>query len=99
MQAAQEVAEGKLNDHFPLVIWQTGSGTQSNMNANEVRISLCSFLSSVLMLLQLYADGPYFNSDWNFFKALSIDVLPLILNQFYLVCTVNQVGRHLGLSC
>ncbi|RVW39199.1 Fumarate hydratase 2, chloroplastic [Vitis vinifera] len=35
MQAAQEVAEGKLNDHFPLVIWQTGSGTQSNMNANE----------------------------------------------------------------
>ncbi|KAH9624987.1 hypothetical protein KSS87_004830 [Heliosperma pusillum] len=36
MQAAQEVAEGKLNDHFPLVVWQTGSGTQSNMNANEV---------------------------------------------------------------
>ncbi|XP_044493767.1 fumarate hydratase 1, mitochondrial-like [Mangifera indica] len=36
MQAAQEVAEGKLTDHFPLVIWQTGSGTQSNMNANEV---------------------------------------------------------------
>ncbi|KAJ0797190.1 putative fumarate hydratase [Helianthus annuus] len=36
MEAAQEVAEGKLNDHFPLVIWQTGSGTQSNMNANEV---------------------------------------------------------------
>lgn len=36
MQAAEEVAEGKLNDHFPLVVWQTGSGTQSNMNANEV---------------------------------------------------------------
>ncbi|PKA58401.1 Fumarate hydratase 2, chloroplastic [Apostasia shenzhenica] len=36
MQAAQEVAEGKLNEHFPLVVWQTGSGTQSNMNANEV---------------------------------------------------------------
>ena len=34
--AAQEVIEGKLNDHFPLAIWQTGSGTQSNMNANEV---------------------------------------------------------------
>jgi fumarate hydratase, class II len=34
--AAQEVVEGKLNDHFPLVVWQTGSGTQSNMNANEV---------------------------------------------------------------
>ena len=35
-QAAEEVAQGRLNDHFPLVVWQTGSGTQSNMNANEV---------------------------------------------------------------
>ncbi|MDU8929188.1 class II fumarate hydratase [Alisedimentitalea sp. MJ-SS2] len=34
--AAQEVASGMLDDHFPLVVWQTGSGTQSNMNANEV---------------------------------------------------------------
>ena len=34
--AAQEVVEGKLDEHFPLVVWQTGSGTQSNMNANEV---------------------------------------------------------------
>ncbi|RIJ16113.1 class II fumarate hydratase [Henriciella mobilis] len=36
IQAAEEVIEGKLTDHFPLVVWQTGSGTQSNMNANEV---------------------------------------------------------------
>ena len=35
-QAAGEVIEGKLNDHFPLSVWQTGSGTQSNMNSNEV---------------------------------------------------------------
>ncbi len=35
-QAADEVISGKLNDHFPLRIWQTGSGTQTNMNANEV---------------------------------------------------------------
>jgi fumarate hydratase class II len=34
--AAQEVIDGKLDDHFPLVIWQTGSGTQTNMNVNEV---------------------------------------------------------------
>ena len=34
--AAQEVADGKFDDNFPLVVWQTGSGTQSNMNANEV---------------------------------------------------------------
>src|ERR1700704_6568495 len=36
VRAAQEVIEGKLNDHFPLAVWQTGSGTQSKMNANEV---------------------------------------------------------------
>ena len=36
VRAAEEVIEGKLDDHFPLVVWQTGSGTQSNMNVNEV---------------------------------------------------------------
>jgi fumarate hydratase class II len=36
MSAADEVIDGRLADHFPLVVWQTGSGTQSNMNANEV---------------------------------------------------------------
>merc|ERR1719167_1534941 len=36
IQAAEEVSAGKLDDHFPLVVWQTGSGTQSNMNVNEV---------------------------------------------------------------
>ncbi len=36
VKAADEVIDGKLNDHFPLSVWQTGSGTQSNMNSNEV---------------------------------------------------------------
>ncbi len=36
VQAAQEVIDSKLDDHFPLVVWQTGSGTQTNMNVNEV---------------------------------------------------------------
>jgi len=36
VSAAQEVIDGKLDGEFPLVVWQTGSGTQSNMNANEV---------------------------------------------------------------
>ncbi|MCB1313222.1 MAG: class II fumarate hydratase, partial [Sedimentitalea sp.] len=36
VEAASEVIDGKLDDNFPLVVWQTGSGTQSNMNANEV---------------------------------------------------------------
>src|SRR5665213_50541 len=33
---AQDIADGKLDEHFPLLVWQTGSGTQSNMNVNEV---------------------------------------------------------------
>src|ERR1700704_5988355 len=36
IRAAREVIDGKFDDHFPLVVWQTGSGTQSNMNLNEV---------------------------------------------------------------
>lgn len=36
VKAADEVIDGKLDEHFPLVVWQTGSGTQTNMNANEV---------------------------------------------------------------
>jgi fumarate hydratase class II len=36
VRAAEEVMDGRLDDHFPLVVWQTGSGTQTNMNANEV---------------------------------------------------------------
>src|SRR3954471_16770434 len=35
-RAAREVIDGKLDDHFPLAVWQTGSGTQTNMNLNEV---------------------------------------------------------------
>ena len=35
-KVCDEILEGKLNDYFPLVVWQTGSGTQSNMNVNEV---------------------------------------------------------------
>lgn len=55
MQAAQEVSEGKLNEHFPLVIWQTGSGTQSNMNANEVSVIawVWNWESAVLLFLKL----------------------------------------------
>src|SRR5512142_1372189 len=36
IRASREVVDGKLDDHFPLVVWQTGSGTQTNMNLNEV---------------------------------------------------------------
>ncbi len=36
VEVAQDIADGKLDDHFPLLVWQTGSGTQTNMNVNEV---------------------------------------------------------------
>jgi fumarate hydratase class II len=44
-QAAQEMADGGLDDHFPLVVWQSGSGTQTNMNANEVIANRASELA------------------------------------------------------
>jgi fumarate hydratase class II len=48
-EAAQKVIDGELDEHFPLVIWQTGSGTQSNMNANEVIANLaCERLGGAL---------------------------------------------------
>lgn len=46
ISAANEVIEGKLDEHFPLVVWQTGSGTQTNMNANEVIANRASELLS-----------------------------------------------------
>src|SRR6202022_2122097 len=44
VRAAHEVIDGKLDDHFPLVVWQTGSGTQTNMNLNEVIASRANAL-------------------------------------------------------
>lgn len=45
-KAADEVIAGKLDDHFPLVVWQTGSGTQTNMNSNEVIANYANFLKN-----------------------------------------------------
>lgn len=44
-KACDEIIDGELDDHFPLVVWQTGSGTQSNMNSNEVISNRCHVLS------------------------------------------------------
>ena len=48
--AAGEVTSGALNDHFPLVVWQTGSGTQSNMNSNEVIANRCNEIAGAKIL-------------------------------------------------
>ncbi|MFI3142418.1 MAG: class II fumarate hydratase [Clostridia bacterium] len=49
-QACDEVTEGKLSAHFPLVVWQTGSGTQSNMNANEVIANRANEIAGKILL-------------------------------------------------
>lgn len=58
MQACDDVISGKLyrEGHFPLVIWQTGSGTQSNMNANEVNLLPITRLVFFLLLFALIYD-------------------------------------------
>ena len=48
-RACEDIIQGKLDDHFPLVVWQTGSGTQSNMNANEVIANRCHVLEGHLL--------------------------------------------------
>lgn len=56
MEASDEVFDGKLHDHFPLVVWQTGSGTQTNMNANEVR----SFLYFYPLPCNIFPNDNYY---------------------------------------
>ncbi|MEM1295911.1 MAG: class II fumarate hydratase [Verrucomicrobiota bacterium] len=48
-KACDEIIAGKLDDHFPLVVWQTGSGTQSNMNSNEVIANRCQMLAGGML--------------------------------------------------
>lgn len=48
-RACEDIIQGKLDDHFPLVVWQTGSGTQSNMNTNEVIANRCHVLEGHLL--------------------------------------------------
>ncbi|MFT8871670.1 MAG: class II fumarate hydratase [Sporolactobacillus sp.] len=73
--AADEVLAGKLNDEFPLVVWQTGSGTQSNMNVNEVLANR----ANQLLAAQGSAEHVHPNDDVN--KAQSSnDTFPTALN-------------------
>lgn len=61
LQAADEVIRGELDDHFPLVVWQTGSGTQTNMNSNEVIANR----ATVLMGKELGSKAVHPNDDVN----------------------------------
>ncbi|RCI16591.1 hypothetical protein L249_2952 [Ophiocordyceps polyrhachis-furcata BCC 54312] len=86
-QAAKEVADGKLLDHFPLVVWQTGSGTQSNMNANEV------IANRAIELLggQMGSKKPVHPNDDVNRSASSNDTFPTVMH----IAAVLELEREL----
>ncbi len=75
-QAAEEVAAGKLDAHFPLVVWQTGSGTQSNMNANEVIANRANELGGA----PLGTKGTIHPNDHVNMSQSSNDVFPTVMH-------------------
>ena len=86
-QAAQEVIDGRLDEHFPLVVWQTGSGTQTNMNANEV----ISNRGIELLGGTLGSKDPLHPNDHVNMSQSSNDVFPGAMA----VATAEQVVHHL----
>src|ERR1700760_2173926 len=75
-QAAAEVASGKLSDNFPLSVWQTGSGTQSNMNANEV----ISNRAIEILGGQMGSKKPVHPNDHVNMSASSNDTFPTVMH-------------------
>jgi fumarate hydratase class II len=86
-QAAAEVVDGRLDDHFPLVVWQTGSGTQTNMNANEVIANRANELAGA----PLGRKAPVHPHDHVNLGQSSNDVFPTAVH----VAVVGELRRHL----
>jgi fumarate hydratase class II len=87
IQAAQEVAAGKLMDHFPLRVWQTGSGTQTNMNANEVIANRAIELAGGV----LGSKDPVHPNDHVNMAQSSNDTFPTAMH----IATVLELRDHL----
>ena len=85
--AADEVIEGKLDDHFPLVVWQTGSGTQTNMNGNEV----ISNRAIEIMGGQLGSKDPVHPNDHVNMSQSSNDTFPTAMS----IAATEQIQNHL----
>ena len=85
--AGQQVIDGELDDHFPLVVWQTGSGTQSNMNANEV----ISNRAIEMLGGQIGAKSPVHPNDHVNMSQSSNDVFPGAMA----IATAEQTVHHL----
>lgn len=86
-QAATEVAEGKLDDHFPLVVFQTGSGTQSNMNANEV----ISNRAIEILGGELGSKKPVHPNDHCNMSQSSNDTFPTVMH----IAAVTEISKTL----
>lgn len=86
-QAADEVIDGKLDEHFPLVVWQTGSGTQSNMNVNEV------IANRAIEILggELGSKNPVHPNDHVNMSQSSNDTFPTAMS----IASAEQVEQHL----
>ncbi|MDP6568128.1 MAG: class II fumarate hydratase [Alphaproteobacteria bacterium] len=87
VRAAKEVAAGTLDEHFPLVVWQTGSGTQSNMNANEV----ISNRAIELLGGEIGSKSPVHPNDHCNMSQSSNDTFPTVMH----VAAVQQIQHHL----
>ena len=86
-EAASEVVSGALDDHFPLVVWQTGSGTQSNMNANEVIANR----ANVLLGGEPGAKSPVHPNDHVNHGQSSNDTFPSAIS----IAAVTDISHHL----
>ena len=87
LKAADEVIEGKLDDHFPLSVWQTGSGTQSNMNSNEV----ISNRAIEMMGGEMGTKSPVHPNDHVNMSQSSNDTFPTVMH----VAAVCQIHERL----
>ena len=86
-EAADEVIEGNLDDHFPLVVWQTGSGTQSNMNFNEVIANR----SIEKLGGELGSKDPVHPNDHVNMGQSTNDTFPTAINIAAVEATINQL--------
>ena len=86
-EAAQEVIDGKLDDHFPLVVWQTGSGTQTNMNFNEVIANRTIEMSGG----EMGSQSPVHPNDHVNKSQSTNDTFPSAIN----IAAAMQINEHL----
>ncbi|MFL5002548.1 MAG: lyase family protein, partial [Xanthobacteraceae bacterium] len=87
VSAAQEVIDGKLDDHFPLPVWQTGSGTQTNMNVNEV----IAARANMLLGGEPGAKSPVHPNDHVNMSQSSNDCIPTAMH----IASVQETTRRL----